>query len=119
MAQEALRWMVEDRSNFRRMMVENNEDGGKAPFLARVPVREFVDRLLGLNPGDMREVLTSIYCRYDPQSPGQLIDERQWMARVKEEILCRLEGMSNLRRFQMNLLFDTCLDPIIEGVRRG
>lgn len=122
-AQDLLKQMVEDPSQFlRRICLTNHEDNEfyDIPILASLDVRRFVDVFLGLHPAKQKTVILALKLRYQHgMLDRDLEDERPWATEVRSQILAAGGAMNPISKDRIQRLvaygFDEALDSAKES----
>ncbi len=116
-AEELLANMRDDPSLFlRRVCLTNHEDNEfyDIPVMASLDPARFVTVFLGLSPRDQRNSMVALKSRYEHgRIDRDLLDERPWAMKVRNQILAASEAMSPISKDRLRGLLVHALDGVL------
>ena len=122
-AEELLANMRDDPNLFlRRVCLTNHEDNEfyDIPILASLDPARFVTVFLGLSPRGQRSAMVALKSRYEQgRIDGELLDERPWAIKVRNQILAASEAMSPISKDRLRGLLVHALDGVLGVAGQG
>lgn len=86
----------------------------RTPLLKDIPVNQFVDSLLSMDPSVQRRVMSSLKSRYDHNALSrELAPEKPWLQELRTELLVRASSAKGIIGWRLAKFVEWNLDPYL------
>jgi hypothetical protein len=118
-AQELLQVLHSDATAFFRQLCANAYETAifaDIPILSAIPVDQFVDVVLELDPRSQKITFDTFRCRYElPFHRKRLEDERPWLERVGTELKGKIGALSKISQYRLGNEIRVAIDAPLKS----